>query len=290
MNCMVALTSLLLTAAPHAHAAPLDTARIEQLTGAKGKLDRAAGVFKVSVPRSDLSVTVGGVKLTPRSGLTSWAAFEPTGSDVMVMGDMVLTEDQVNPVMCVALDNGLEVTALHNHFLSESPRVMFMHIGGTGSLEPLAEAVGKVLAQTKAPGVPLPAAEIDPARSQLDAEKIATALGHRGDLAGGVYKVTIGRTASMHGHPVGSTMGVNTWAAFSGTDDQAAVDGDFAMLESELQPVLKALRHADIQIVAIHQHMTGEVPRIMFLHYWGIGRAADLARGVRAALDQTAAR
>ena len=267
MNCMVVLTSLLLTATPHAHAAPLDTARIEQLTGAKGKLDRAAGVFKVSVPRSDLAVTVGGVRLTPPSGLTSWAAFEPAGSDVMVMGDMVLTEDQVNPVMSTALDNGLEVTALHNHFLGESPRVMFMHIGGTGSLESLAEAVGKVLAQTKAPGVPLPAAEIDPAHSQLDAEKIATALGHRGDLAGGVYKVTIGRTASMHGHPVGSTMGVNTWAAFSGTDDQAVVDGDFAMLESELQPVLKALRHADIQIVAIHQHMTGEVPRIMFLHY-----------------------
>src|SRR6266516_4198642 len=159
MNCMVALTSLLLTAAPHAHAAPLDTARIEQLTGAKGKLDRAAGVFKVSVPRSDLAVMVGGVKLTPPSGLTSWAAFELAGWDVMIMGDMVLTEDQVNPVMSTALGNGLEVTALHNHFLGESPRVMFMHIGGSGSLQSLAEAVGKVLARTQEPGVPLPSAE-----------------------------------------------------------------------------------------------------------------------------------
>src|SRR5437667_735576 len=162
MNCMVALTSLLLTAAPHAHAAPFDSARIEQLTGAKGKLDRAAGVFKVSVPRSDLAVTVGGVKLTPPSGLTSWAAFEPAGSGVMVMGDLVLTEDQVNPVMSTALENGLEVTALHNHFLGESPRVMFMHIGGSGSLEHLAGAVGKVFARIKEPGAPLPNADIDP--------------------------------------------------------------------------------------------------------------------------------
>jgi hypothetical protein len=192
--------------------------------------------------------------------------------------------------MSTALDNGLEVTALHNHFLGESPRVMFMHIGGHGTLQPLAEAVGKVLAATKQPGTPIPSADIDPAHTQLDTDKIAAALGHRGDLSGGVYKVTVGRTASMHGHSVGNTMGVSTWAAFSGTDDRAVVDGDFAMLETELQPVLKALRHADIQIAAIHQHMTGETPRIMFLHYWGIGRAEDLARGVRAALDRTSAR
>lgn len=208
----------------------------------------------------------------------------------MVMGDMVLTEDQVNAVMSTALENGLEVTALHNHFLGESPRVMFMHIGGSGSVEHLAGAVGKVLARTKEPGTPLPHADIDPARTQLETEKLGTILGHHGDLSGGVYKVTIGRTARMHGHPIGSTMGVNTWAAFSGTNDRAVVDGDFAMTESELQPVLKALRHADIQIVAIHQHMTGEEPRIMFLHYWGIGRAEDLARGLRAALDQAHAK
>ena len=289
MDCMIALAALMLAAAPHAHAAPLDTTRIEQLAGAKGKLDRAAGVFKVSVPRTDLPLTVGGVKLTPPSGLTSWAAFESAGSGVMVMGDMVLTEDQVNPVMSTALESGLEVTALHNHFLGENPRVMFMHIGGSGSVELLAGAVGKVFARIKEPGTPLPHADIDPAQTQLETEKLATIVGHRGDLSGGVYKVTIGRTARMHGHPIGSTMGVNTWAAFSGTNDQAVVDGDFAMTESELQPVLKALRHADIQIVAIHQHMTGEEPRIMFLHYWGIGRAEDLARGLRAALDKTRA-
>jgi hypothetical protein len=287
MDCMIALTAVLLAAAPHAHTAALDTTQIEQLTGAKGKLDRAAGVFKVAVPRSDLVITVGGVKLTPPSGLTSWAAFEPMGAEVMVMGDMVLTEDQVNPVMSTALDNGLEVTALHNHFLGERPRVMFMHIGGSGNVQQLAGAVGKVFARIKEPGVALPNATIDPANTQLNGDQLATILGHRGDLSGGVYKVTIGRTARMHGHEIGNTMGVNTWAAFSGTNDQAVVDGDFAMTESELEPVLKALRHADIQIVAIHQHMTGEEPRIMFLHYWGVGPAADLARGLRAALDQT---
>jgi hypothetical protein len=287
MDCMIALTAVILAASPHTHAAALDTARIEQLTGAKGRLDRVAGVFKVSVPRTDLALAVGGVKLTPPSGLTSWAAFEPMGAEAMVMGDMVLTEDQVNPVMSIALENGLEVTALHNHFLGESPRVMFMHIGGRGRVERLAGAVGKVFAGIQEPGAPLPHADIDPAQTQLATDALGAILGHHGDLSGGVYKVTIGRTARMHGHPIGSTMGVNTWAAFSGTNDQAVVDGDFAMTETELQPVLKALRHAGIQIVAIHQHMNGEEPRIMFLHYWGIGRAEDLAHGVRAALDRT---
>ena len=235
MDCMIALTAVMLAAAPHAYSVAFDTTRIEQLTGAKGKLDRTAGVFKVSVPRADIALTVGGVKLTPPSGLTSWAAFEPMGAEAMVMGDMVLTEDQVNPVMSAALESGLEVTALHNHFLGESPRVMFMHIGGSGGVEQLAGAVGKVFARIKEPGTPLPHADIDPAQTQLETEKLATILGHRGDLAGGVYKVTIGRTTRMHGHEVGSAMGVNTWAAFSGTGESAVVDGDFAMTESELE-------------------------------------------------------
>src|SRR5262245_9010239 len=287
MNCMIAVTTILMAAAPHGQGAVLDTARIEQIAGAKGKLDRKEGVFKIGAPRTDASVTVGGVRLTPPSGLTPWAAFQAAGTQGRVRGGRVLSEDQVNPVMSVALDDGLEVTALHNHFLGESPRVMFMHIGGHGSLETLAGAVGKVLARIKEPGIPSPTGNVDPARSQLDTDAIAAALGHRGDLSAGVYKVTIGRATHMGGHTVGSTMGVNTWAAFSGTDDQAVVDGDFAMLESELQPVLKALRHADLQIVAIHQHMVGESPRMLFLHYWGVGSAKALAQGVRSALDQT---
>ena len=283
----IAIGVMLVAAAPHVHAATMDTARIERLTGAKGRTSAAEGVFKVSVPRGDLNVMVGGVKLTPPSGLTSWASFMPAGAGVMVMGDIVLTEDQVDPVMGVALDNGLEVTALHNHFLGEQPRVMFMHIGGTGPVDSLAAAVGKVFASLSSPGAPIPTAGVDPASTRLDPDLIATALGRKGDLAGGVYKVTIGRTTQMHGHAVGTTMGVNTWAAFSGSNAQAVVDGDFAMLETELQPVLRALHHGGIHVVAIHQHMSGESPRIVFLHYWGVGPAETLARGLRAALDQT---
>jgi len=274
-------------------ASGLDTARIEQLTGAKGKLDPSEpGVFKVSVPRTDLAVTVAGVRVTPPMGLTSWASFKGMGAETTVMGDTVMLEDQVNPVMSIALDNGLEVTALHNHFFWDSPRLMFMHIAGRGDEVQLAEAVGKVFArirETSGGKGEVPRADIDPARTTLDPAKIEAVMGQKGQLADGVYKVTIGRSAQMHGDTVGTAMGVNTWAAFAGSDDRAVVDGDFAMREPELQAVLKALRGAGIDVVAIHQHMAGEEPRTVFLHYWGIGRAQDLARGLKAALDQTKA-
>lgn len=271
------------------HMPQANGAKIEALTGTKGTFDATEGVFKVSVPLSDLHVRVSGVKLTPPMGLTSWAAFKVVGHHTMVMGDLVLLEDQVNPVMSIALDNGLEVTALHNHFFWDTPKVMFMHIAGHGELEQLAVAVGKVFAKIKetseTPAV-RPTVDIDPARTTLDPKKIEAILGVKGQLKDGVYKLVIGRSTTMHGQSIGATMGVNTWAAFAGSDDQAVTDGDFAMLESELQPVLKALRGADINIVAIHQHMTGESPRIMFLHYWGIGSTTKLASGLRAALNQ----
>lgn len=266
--------------------AALNTANIEQLTGLKGKLDGKEGAFKVSYPRGDIGSTAAGVKLTPPLGLTAWAAFSGGGAHTMVMGDMVLTEDQVNPAMSAALDNGLEVTALHNHFFWDSPKVMFMHIGGMGEESKLAQAVGKVIAALKQKGE-VPAADIDPAKSTIDAAKLDAAFGKKGEVNGGVYKATWGRTTKDQGMTVGNTMGVNTWAAFAGSDDKAVVDGDFAMLESELQAVLKALRHAGINIVAIHSHMSGEQPRILFLHYWGVGPAERLAQGVLAALKQT---
>jgi hypothetical protein len=244
----------------------------------------------VAVPRADLKVVAGGVHLTPPMGLTTWAAFTQSAEHTMVMGDLCLTEDQVNPVMTVALDSGLEVTALHNHFFWDSPKVMFMHIGGMGDETKLAGAVGKVFAKIKetsgGKGV-VAKADIDPAKTSLDPAKIDAVLGQKGELKDGVYKVTIGRTTKMGGHAVGKTMGVNTWAAFAGSDDKAIVDGDFAMLESELTGVLKALRAAGIDVVAIHQHMSGEQPRVLFLHYWGIGATAELARGLKAALDRT---
>ncbi|MFI5393998.1 MAG: DUF1259 domain-containing protein [Candidatus Binatia bacterium] len=282
---VLAATALPVTAA---ESATLDTAKIEALTGAKGKLDEKEGAFKVSVPRSDLSVTAAGVRLTPPMGLTSWAAFERAGAYTMVMGDTVLLEDQVNPVMSVALDNGLDVTALHNHFFWDTPKVMFMHVAGMGDEAKLAEAVGKVFAKIKDTSGgkgEVPTANIDPAKTSLAPDKIEAILGTKGELKDGVYKVVIGRTAKMHGTAVGNTMGINTWAAFAGTDDKAVVDGDFAMLEPELQGILKALRGAGINVVAIHQHMTGEAPRVMFLHYWGVGPTQALAKGLKTALD-----
>jgi len=285
---LAALLSVSLGQASTAQSANLDTAKIEELTGVKGKLDEKAGAFKVSVPRTDLAVTAAGVRLTPGLGLTSWAAFEPTGSHTMVMGDLVLLEDQVNPVMTVALDNGLQVTALHNHFFWDTPKVMFMHIGGMGDEAALATTVGKVFAKIKdtsgGKGT-VPTADIDPAKTSLAPEKIEAILGAKGELKDGVYKVVIGRTAKMDGTEIGATMGVNTWAACAGSGGEAGVEGDFAMLESELQAVLKALRAAGINVVAIHQHMIGETPRIMFLHYWGVGPTPALAGGLKAALD-----
>jgi Domain of Unknown Function (DUF1259) len=268
----------------------LDTAALERLTGAKGTLDEKEGVFKVSVPRKDLSVTVAGVRMTPPMGLTSWAAFKRSGKDDMVMGDLVMLEDQVSPVMGAALDSGLEVTALHNHFIGDSPRVMFMHIGGMGPEQELAAAVGKVFAkisETSGGKGEKPEAQIDPARSSLDPAKLDSALGLKGEYKDGVYKFVVGRTTHMHDVAIGNQMGVNTWGAFAGSDDKAIIDGDFAMHESELQNVLKTLHKAGINVVAIHQHMVGEEPRIMFLHYWGVAAAGDLAKGLRAALDVT---
>lgn len=273
--------------------AKLDTARIEQLTGAKGTWNEQEQVFKVGLPRSDITATVAGVKMSVPMGLGGWAAFKACEHGAMVMGDNVLLEDQVNPVISVALGNGLEVTALHNHFLWDSPRIMFMHIGGMGDPDKLAAAVGKVFAKIKETSGgkgETPKLDIDASRSTIDGKKIEVALGHKGEAQpGGIFKVTIGRTVKMHGHDVGNMMGINTWASFAGSDDKAVCDGDFVMTEQELQPVLKALRGAGINIVAIHNHMTMEQPRAMFLHFWGVGSTTDLSKGLKAALDaQTA--
>ncbi|MGZ8943713.1 MAG: DUF1259 domain-containing protein [Methylobacter sp.] len=271
--------------------AALDSAKIEQLSGMKGGLDKTEPVFKVSQPRTDLNATVAGVKMIPEMGLTSWAGFQAVGDQVMVMGDIVLLEDQVNPVMSAALDNGLEVTGLHNHFLWDKPRIMFMHIGGMGSLETLAAGVGKVFAKAKekhGDKKQAPATGFDTAKTTLDPKPIETILGASAEKTGPIYKVTLGRTTQMSGHGAGKAMGVNTWAAFAGSNDKAVVDGDFAMLDSELQGVLKALRGANINIVAIHHHMVNETPKIVFLHYWGTGSVNDLAKGIKTALDTQA--
>ncbi len=250
------LMSCFLFAAPVFSAeSVLNTKKIEQLTGLKGKLDGKEDVFTVTLPRDDLKVSVAGVKMNPALGLTAWSAFTKVGEHTMVMGDLVMLAEQVNPVMSVALENGLEVTALHNHFFWDTPKIWFMHIGGTGNEDTLATAVGKTFNKLKATRDNPPSAphsEIDPAKTSLDPKIIDEIIGQPGELKNGVYKVTIGRTTDMGGHQMGKAMGVNTWAAFAGSNDVAVVDGDFATEEDELQGVLKALRSAGIDIVAIH--------------------------------------
>lgn len=281
----------LLAAGPASAAgAAFDTARIEQLAGAQGKLNPDGDVFKVSLPRDDLRITIGGTSIPPALGLTSWAAFSKAGDRDLVMGDVVVTETTANPALDAALAQGLEVTALHNHFFGDSPRVMFMHVSGMGDEAQLAKAVGAVFAASRK-AAPLPSAgRIEPGKGSLDAAALDKILGEHGEISQGIYKATIGRSTAMTGHKAGKDMGVNTWAAFAGSNDAALVDGDFAMHEDEVQAVLKALRRAGIAVVALHNHMLGETPRIMFLHYWGAGRAADLAKGVKAALDVTRSR
>lgn len=271
-----------------------DTAKVEQLTGLKGTYSKEENVFKVSKPRSDVSVQVDKWTMPPFMGLTSWAAFTPAhDGQVMLMGDTVLLEDEVNPAMSAALDAGLEVTALHNHFFYDQPRVYFMHIGGMGDLDRLAVGVKKVLdkiAEVRA-SQPVPVSTFPGAiakDSKITPAPLEAIFGTKGQAKDGMFKVTIGRSGNMHGIAVGKEMGINTWAAFAGTDAQAVVDGDFVMTEDELQPVLKSMRTSGINIVAIHQHMAEDQPHFLFLHYWGKGSAQELAQAVKKALDAQA--
>ena len=269
----------------------LDMAQIEQLTGLKGTYSKEENVFKVSKPRSEVKVQVDKWAMPPFMGLTSWAAFTPAqDGQIMMMGDTVLFEDEVNPVMSVVFDAGLEVTALHNHFFLEEPKVYFMHIGGVGSAAYLAAGVKKIydkVAEIRAVQ-PIPSSEFPKTiskESKISVEPLETILGIKGVSKDGIFKVTIGRPATMHGMPIGKEMGVNTWAAFAGSDSQAVVAGDFAMLADEMQPVLKTMRTGGINIVAIHQHMTHDQPHYLFMHYWGKGNAQELAKTIKKALD-----
>jgi hypothetical protein len=270
--------------------AGLDTARIDELTGLKGKMNEQEGVYKVTFPRNDVKVVVDRWTMPPFMGLGTWAAFTETKNGAMVMGDTVLFEGEVNAAMSAALDNGLSVTALHNHFFFDQPKVFFMHIEGEGTIEKLASAVRRVYDTTKAirGSNAKPAESFSvvgepslPEKNSITAAPLNEIFGTQSESKDGMVKFTIGRPAKMHGVNIDKDMGVNTWAAFAGSDDNAIVDGDFAVTEDELQPVLRSLLKSKINIVAIHQHMTHEEPRIMFFHYWGRGRAKDLANAVK---------
>lgn len=288
----------ILPAASSAQDSSLDPQVIEKITGLKVTHVPKEDVYKIGKPRDDVKVVVDGVQMPPFMGLTSTAMFmKGHGTNAMVMGDTVLLQDEVNPVMSIALDSGFEVTALHNHFFFDEPRVYFMHIGGEGDASKLArglkkmyDKVSEIRAGSAQPASRFPGGATGLPNS-ITAKPLDAIFGTQGESNNGMFKVVIGRDGLMHGLKFGKDMGLNTWAAFAGSDDNAIVDGDFAMLETELQGVLKSMRRDGINVVAIHQHMSEEQPRYLFLHYWGKGKAADLALAVKRALDtQTAAK
>src|SRR5216117_3413568 len=256
--------------------------------------DYKANVLKVNIPRNDLTVTVANVKTPTPFGFGGWIAMtKGQGMDILT-GDLVLTQDEVNPVMSALLDNGLEVTALHNHFFQEEPRIFYMHLHGHGTPADLARKLKPALGLIgKGAARPVPTATSGSAASgaRLDTAKLAQIVGTPGEQSGDVYKITIGRDdlkLTEMGAAINARMGLNTWAAFVGTNDNAAVAGEVAMLANEVQPVLKALRKNGIDVVAIHHHMTGTQPTIYFLHYWGTGPAEKLATAFKAAVSETA--
>jgi hypothetical protein len=285
--CVLQLTSL------SSLAAELDAAVISTAAGTKATV-ADDGVVRIGWSRTDVRVTVDGTSFPAAAGLGSWAAFAPARDHAMVMGDTVVFEDEVDAAMDAAFAHGLEVTALHNHFFYDTPKVYFMHIGGAGEPQKLAsgvravwDAIKSVRAKRKQPASGFGGNSFEP--GSIDAQALARIIGHPVPVSDGVPKVTIGREGTMHGAPIGASMGLTTWAAFTGSDALAAMDGDFIMTAEEVQPVLRALRRAGVHVVALHQHMVGEQPAFYFTHFWGKGPAADLARNFRAALDAQAA-
>lgn len=284
----------------------LDTAAIERITGLHGtRFDNEpeAPVFKVTQPRTDAKITVEGREMDPFMGFTSWAAFRKGAkSGAMVAGDLVVFQDEVSPVMDAFFAHGMTVTALHNHFFYDEPRVYFMHFGGEADAETLAtgvraafDAIGHIRAARPQP--PVTGGAFDDRQvhktNTISAAPLDTILfpsgSGKGAVKDGMYKAVFGRTTQMAcGCVIGKEMGVNTWAAFCGSDEQAVVAGDFLAFPGELQAVLRSLRKAGIHVVAIHNHMEGESPTNIYLHYWGEGSAEDLARGVKAAMDAQA--
>lgn len=250
--------------------------------------DQPDGTHKYSLPRKDMNVTVNGVQIKAGLALGSWVAFKSTSQgNSMVMGDLVLAEDEVAPVMAELQSGGIEITALHNHLLGESPRVMYMHIHGMGNAANLGKAIHQAIGKTKTPDAGAAAAPPD---LDIDTKQIDQILGHNGKNNGGIYQVGVPRAEHITeaGMAIPNSMGVATALNFQPTGgSKAAITGDFVLVAKEVNPVIKALRENGIAVTALHSHMLQEQPRLFFMHFWANDDALKLAKGLRAALDQT---
>jgi hypothetical protein len=287
-----AAVSFSVASAARAQEVPAEYQQVLTTLGKSG--DFKANVLKVNIPRNDLNVTVANVKTPTPFGFGGWVAMtKGTGGMDVMMGDLVLTQDEVNPVMSALLENGLEVTALHNHFFWDEPRMYYMHVHGHGTSADLARKVKPALdligKSSTRPASASPAPPAGAPVAKMDTARIAQIVGAQGEQTGDVYKITIGRDdlkLTEMGASINARMGLNTWAAFVGTDQNAAIAGDVAMLPAEVTPVLKALRANGLSVVAIHHHMTQTQPMVFFLHYWGTGPTDKLATGFKAALAE----
>jgi hypothetical protein len=286
---VMAATGWFVAAKPEGEKGRMDAGKIGAAAGSKATTT-PDGVVRLGWARTDVKVTVDGMPYQPSAGLGSWAAFTATPHGAMVMGDTVVFQDEVTPAIDAAFANGLEVTGLHNHFFFDEPKVYFMHIGGNGDPEKLAkgvkevwDAIKKVRAANSTPATRF-AGDV-PKAGTIDAGALDKVFGRKSESQNGMVKFTIAREGKMHGVKIGGSMGLTTWAAFQGSDANAVVAGDFIMSASEVQPVLRALRKGNLHIVALHNHMIGEEPAFIFVHFWGKGPTPDLAAALTAALE-----
>ncbi len=267
---------------PSAAQTPPEFREVEQILGTSGQMQE--GALVVPFPRSDIKVTIHGESVPTAFGFGSWTAWKKTGTGAVVMGDLVLLEKEINPVISALAEADINVSALHNHFLWEKPRIMYMHIHGMGQAGALARGIRKALDKTGTPRSHPVATGASPA---INTKRIEEIIGHPGKAGGGIFKIIVGRQGvRTHGMELTSSMGLNSWIAFIGTDERAHAAGDMAMTANEVNPVIRALRKHGIRILAVHNHMLDEEPRIFFLHYWGTGKAENLARAFHDALAQ----
>lgn len=285
MNAMVAAAASLMLLSSLPAAAETDWSKVDAVLGKKPAV--TGQVHRYGLPRSDLHVTLDGVIIKPGLALGGWAAFMPMGKDTMLMGDLVLTESEINPVMTKLLAEGLEVTAIHNHLLRATPPTFYMHVSGLGDPVKLAGSLRAALGLTKTPFKPSPAASAAPP-IDLDTAAIDAAIGFKGKNTGGIYQFGVPRSdkISQGGMAISGAMGSAIAINFQPTGKgKAAITGDFVALAAEVNPLIKALRDNGVEVTAIHNHMLDDEPRAFFIHFWANDDAVKLAKGLRAGLD-----